>query len=51
MVPPDAFDELFLTELLLIRESKLCRVKIIRRKHDEVGNPVGSYNNNPILNT
>jgi hypothetical protein len=36
---------------LLIRESKLCRVKIIRRKHDEVGNPVGSYNNNPILNT
>jgi len=47
----DAFDELLLTEPLLIREGAEERAKIIGRKRDHEGNLVGEYNKNPLLNT
>jgi len=47
----DCYDELLLEEPLLPRGEGLERARIIGRKRDADGNPVGDYNLNPILNT
>jgi hypothetical protein len=50
-VEHDTFDELLLTEPMLMREGIKERAKIIGRKRDNEGNLIGQFNNNPLLNT
>jgi hypothetical protein len=50
-IEADAYDELLLTEPLLLRDGQLTRVTIIGRKRDQNDNPVGVYHHNPLLNT
>jgi hypothetical protein len=47
----DTYDELLLAEPLLPRGTSLTPSRVIGRKRDEDGNPVGTYNRNPLLNT
>ena len=47
----DCYDELLLAEPLLPQGEGLERTRIIGRKRDADGNPVGHYNPDPILNT
>mmetsp|Transcript_24287 Transcript_24287/g.34810 ORF Transcript_24287/g.34810 Transcript_24287/m.34810 type:complete len:1184 (-) Transcript_24287:1334-4885(-) len=47
----DCYDELLLAEPLMPRGEGLERARIIGRKRDADGNPVGHYDPNPILNT
>jgi hypothetical protein len=44
------YGELLLTEPLLLHNGELTCTKVIARKHDEHGNPVGIFNRNPLLN-
>lgn len=50
-IEADAYDELLLTEPILAYEVNLTKAKVIGRKRDENGEPVGIYNKNPLLNT
>ncbi len=50
-IEADTYDELLLTEPLLTREGKLTRATIVGRKRNQDGNLVGTFNNNPLLNT
>lgn len=50
-IESDIYDKLLLTEPQLICEGQLMRATIIGRKRDQDGNLVGTYNNNPLLNT
>lgn len=47
----DQYDELLLAEPLLPRDNVLHPARIIGRKRDQNGNPCGTYNPNPLLNT
>jgi hypothetical protein len=47
----DAYDELLLIEPMLQRDNQLVRARIIGRKRDENGNPIGCFNKNPVLNS
>lgn len=47
----DIFDQLLLAQPLIDTAEGKVKVKIIGRKHDQDGNLIGTYNNNPILNT
>jgi len=47
----DQYDELLLTEPLLPRNNMLLPARVIGRKRDQDGNPVGQFNPDPILNT
>jgi len=50
-IETDAYDELLMTEPMLLRDGNLSRAQVIGRKRDADGNLVGSYNSNPILNS
>ncbi len=50
-IEADTYDELLLTEPILTREGQPTRARIIGRKRDQDGNPVGTYHHNPLLNT
>jgi hypothetical protein len=50
-IEADAYDELLLTEPILAYEGNFTKAKVIGRKRDENGEPVGIYNKNPLLNT
>ena len=47
----DQYDELLLAEPLLPRNNTLVPARIVGRKRDQEGNPIGHYNANPLLNT
>jgi hypothetical protein len=47
----DTYDELLLAEPLLARDSVLTPARVIGRKRDNDGNPMGTYNHYPLLNT
>jgi len=47
----DQYDELLLAEPSLPRNNTLLPARVIGRKRDQDGNPVGHYNSNPLLNT
>ena len=47
----DVFDQLLLAQPLLNTAEGKLKAKIIGRKRDEDGNVIGTYHNNPILNT
>jgi hypothetical protein len=47
----DTYDEMLLAEPLLPRGPVLLPARVIGRKRDNDGNPVGNYNANPLLNT
>jgi hypothetical protein len=47
----DQYDELLLAEQLLPRNNMLLPARMICRKCDQDGNPVGQFNHNPMLNT
>ena len=46
-----AYDKLIHSEITLPQDNKLRNAKILRRTIDSTGCIVGSYNDNPILNT
>ena len=48
---PEAFDNLILAEVLLPQGDTLVPAKVISRKHDHDGSPIGTVNSNPILDT
>ncbi len=50
-IEPDAYDEFLLTEPLLIHDGQTTRGTVIGRKRDMDGNLIGTYNNNPLLNS
>jgi hypothetical protein len=47
----DSYDEMLLTEPMLIMDGELKRAKIIGRKRDERGELIGKYHSNLYLNT
>jgi hypothetical protein len=47
----DAYDEILLTQPLLMKDGTICRAKILGHKRDENGNPIGNYHSNPLLNS
>ena len=47
----DTYDELLMAEPLLPRGHTLEPARVIGRKRDADGNPVGTHNSNPLLNT
>jgi hypothetical protein len=47
----DQYDELLLAEPLLPRNNTLLPARVIGRKRNQDGNPVGQFNHNPMLNT
>jgi hypothetical protein len=47
----DAYDEMLLAEPLLPRGPTLVPARVIGRKRDGDGNPIGNYNANPLMNT
>lgn len=47
----DAYDALLLAEPLLPRGPTLVPARVIGRKRDSDGNPIGNYHSNPLLNT
>jgi hypothetical protein len=47
----DVFDQLLLAQPLLDTAEGKLKTKIIGRKRAENGNVIGTYHNNPILNT
>jgi len=51
VIAHDAYDELFHVEPVFHRDGQMLRARIIGRKRDANGNPVGQYNINPILNS
>ena len=48
---PEIGDNYVNTEVMLPRGDHMARGKVIRRKRDAKGNPIGRANNNPILDT
>jgi hypothetical protein len=48
---PEVGDNDVNTEVMLPRWDHMARGKVIRRKRDAEGNPIGRANNNPILDT
>ena len=48
---PEIGDNYVNTEVMLPRGDHMARGKVIRRKRDAEGNPIGRENNNPILDT
>jgi hypothetical protein len=50
-IEADSYDQILLTEPLLIKEGELVRAKIIGRKRDMDGNLISTYDHNPSLNT
>eukprot|EP00804_Cyclotella_cryptica_P009101 CCRYP_003177-RA/>CCRYP_003177-RA protein AED:0.23 eAED:0.23 QI:0/0/0/1/1/1/2/0/629 len=48
---PEIGDNYVNTEVMLPRGDHMARGKVIRRKRDAEGNPIGRANNNPILDT
>ena len=47
----DTYDELLLAEPWLPRGMTLKPARIVGHKHDNDGNPVGTYHHNPMMNT
>ncbi len=50
-IEADAYDELLLTEPLLMKDGELTHATVIGCKRDHNNNPVGTYHHNPLLNT
>jgi hypothetical protein len=50
-IETNAYDELLLVKPLLEKDGELIRAKITGRKRDALGNLVGCYDPNPLLNT
>jgi transposase len=48
---PEAYDEYLTAEVLLLNMGEVTRAKVIGRKCDADGNPIGLQNTNPILDT
>eukprot|EP00804_Cyclotella_cryptica_P019398 CCRYP_006588-RA/>CCRYP_006588-RA protein AED:0.13 eAED:0.13 QI:0/0/0/1/0.75/0.6/5/0/864 len=48
---PEVGDSYVNTEVMLSRGDRMARGKVVRRKRDAEGNPIGRANNNPILDT
>jgi hypothetical protein len=46
---PEAYDEYLSAELLLPKLGTVTKAKVVRRKRDKDGNPIGKRNANPIL--
>jgi hypothetical protein len=47
----DVYDQILMTEPMVIKEGELGRAKIIGKKQDNNGNLIGKYDHNPTLNT
>jgi len=47
----DAYDELLHVEPMIHHDGQKLRTRIVGRKHDADGNPIGQYNDNPMLNS
>jgi hypothetical protein len=47
----EAFDEYISVEVILPKDGEHILGKVVGRKHDRDGNPVGQTNTNPILDT
>lgn len=47
----DTYNEMLLAEPLLPRGPVLLPARVVGRKRDANGDPVGNYNSNPLLNT
>ena len=50
-IEPDMYDELLMTQPMLIRDGRMERATIIGRKRDNDGNLIGEYDINPLSNT
>eukprot|EP00804_Cyclotella_cryptica_P017277 CCRYP_016828-RA/>CCRYP_016828-RA protein AED:0.02 eAED:0.02 QI:0/0/0/1/0/0.5/2/0/461 len=48
---PEVGDSYVNTEVMLSRGDRMARGKVVRRKRNAKGNPIGRANNNPILDT
>jgi hypothetical protein len=48
---PEAYDEYLTAEVLLLNIGEVMRAKVVARKHDANGNPIGIRNTNPIFDT
>ena len=48
---PEAYDEYLTAEVLLPNMGEMMKAKVIGRKRDADGNPIGVWNANPILDT
>ena len=48
---PEALDNLISAEVILPQGDVLVHARVIGRKRDELGNPIGVANSNPILDT
>ncbi len=48
---PEAYDTLISAELMMPKGDILLPAKVVGRKRDENGNPIGVANTNPILDT
>jgi hypothetical protein len=48
---PEAYDEYLTAELLLPNMGTVTEAKVVGRKRDKDGNPIGKRNTNPILDT
>jgi predicted hotdog family 3-hydroxylacyl-ACP dehydratase len=48
---PEAYDEYLTAEVLLPNMGEVTRAKVVGRKRDADGNPIGLRNTNPILDT
>ncbi len=46
---PKTFDNLISAEVLLLKGDTLVPAKVISRKRDQEGNPIGTMNPNPVL--
>ncbi len=50
-IEADTYDEILHTQPILMKDGTMTRAKIIGRKRDGGGNPVGNFHPNPLLNT
>jgi len=50
-IESDAYDELLYVEPVLHKDGQMIRARIIGRKRDSNGNPIGNYNHSPALNS
>jgi len=50
-IEPDMYDELLMTQPMLIRDGRMEHATIIGRKRDNDGNLIGKYDANPLSNT
>ena len=48
---PEAYDEYLTAEVLLPNMGEITKAKVVGRKRDANGNPIGVRNSNPILDT